>query len=242
MSTSADSLLQVKRDMKKETILFDINETVLNLSALKPKFSDAFSNEGALSLWFSLLLHSSTVCIATKVKTNFAELSGVMLDAVAVRLRVSLTEDVRAELLTSFASLLPHSDIIPALKKLRSHGFRTVAFSNSSLTLISTQMKNAGLEDYFDDIISVEETGSFKPDPDVYKFAAVKLGESVSSLRLVATHDWDTHGALSVGLNAAYIDRSGIPYHPFYRRPDIYATTMESIVDQIIDKSKSKLT
>jgi hypothetical protein len=34
-------------DMKKETILFDIIETVLNLSALKPNFSDAFSNEGA---------------------------------------------------------------------------------------------------------------------------------------------------------------------------------------------------
>jgi 2-haloacid dehalogenase len=49
-------------------------------------------------------------------------------------------------------------------------------------------------------------------------------------LRLVATHDWNTHGVLSVGLNAAFIDRSGIPSHPFYRRPDIYAATMESIV------------
>jgi HAD superfamily hydrolase (TIGR01493 family) len=65
-----------------------------------------------------------------------------------------------------------------------SHG----CFSNSSLTLISTQTKNAELEDYFDDIISVEKTGSFKPDPNVYKFAAEKLGESVSALRLVATH------------------------------------------------------
>jgi 2-haloacid dehalogenase len=56
--------------------------------------------------------------------------------------------------------------------KVRFNSFRTVAFSNSSLTLISTQMKNAGLVDYFDDIISVEETGSFKPDTDVYKFAS----------------------------------------------------------------------
>lgn len=226
--------------MGKETILFDINETVLDLSSLKPKFYDAFGNEGALSLWFSLLLHSSTVCIATKVKVNFAELSGVMLDSVAVRLGVSFTESTRAGLLASFASLPPHSDIIPALNKLRSNGFRTVAFSNSSMNLISTQMKNAGLVDYFDDIISVEETGSFKPDPNAYKFAAEKLGESVGLLRLVATHDWDTHGALSAGLNAAYIDRTGIPYHPFYRRPDIFATTMESIVDKIISTSTEK--
>jgi|GEM_PF-101631 len=229
-----------KMDMGKETILFDINETVLNLSALKPTFAETFCDEGALSLWFSLLLHSSTVCIATNVRTDFAELSGVMLDSLAVRLGVSLTEEIRTELLSLFANLRPHSDIKPALNKLRLNGFRTVAFSNSSLILIKTQIENAGLEAYFDDIISVEEMGSFKPDPNVYKFAADKLGESVGSLRLVATHDWDTHGALSVGFKAAYIDRTGVPYHPLYQRPDIYETSMESIVDQIIFKSSQQ--
>ena len=225
--------------MEKETILFDMNETVLNLSSLNSIFSTVFCYDGALSLWFSSLLHSSTVCVATKVKANFSELSGVMLDSLAVRFGVTLTESTRSELLASFASLLPHSDIKPAIKKLRSNGFRTVAFSNSSLNLILTQIKNAKLVDCFDDIISVEEAGSFKPDPNVYKFAAEKLGESLGSLRLVSTHDWDTHGALSVGLKAAYIDRTGIPYHPFYHRPDISATSMKSIVDQIIDKSKA---
>jgi 2-haloacid dehalogenase len=56
--------------------------------------------------------------------------------------------------------------------KLRSNGFRTVAISNSLFPFISAQMKTVGLVDYFDDILSVEETGSFKPDPDEYKFAA----------------------------------------------------------------------
>ncbi|MDO6749928.1 HAD family hydrolase, partial [Gilvimarinus sp. 1_MG-2023] len=80
---------------------------------------------------------------------------------------ITLTDDLRAELLAGFASLRPHADIKPALATLRSHGFRTVAFSNSSLTLIANQIKNAGLESCFDEIISVEETGSFKPDPAV---------------------------------------------------------------------------
>jgi 2-haloacid dehalogenase len=97
-------------------------------------------------------------------------------------------------------------------------------------------MNNAGLMEYFDEIISVEETGSFKPDPKVYKFAAKKLEQPLESLRLVATHDWDTHGALSVGMKAAYINRSGAIYHPLYRQPDIYSTTMGDIVKQIIEK------
>ena len=54
-------------------------------------------------------------------------------------------------------------------------------------------------------------------------------------LRLVATHDWDTHGALSVGLNAAYIDRTNTPYHPLYLKPAIQSNTMEGIADKIIE-------
>lgn len=220
--------------MKNEIILFDINETVLNLSDLKPAFTHVFGDEGALTLWFSLLLHASTVCIATKVKTNFSELSKTMLDSLAARYHVALTCDNKAKLLNGFANLQPHSDIKPALKTLRSNGFRTIAFSNSSQSLITSQIKNSDLSDYFDDIISVEETGSFKPDINVYKFVAKKLHHPEKSLRLVATHDWDTHGALSAGLNAAYIDRLGVPYNPYYRRPDIFGTSMLSIAEQII--------
>ena len=125
-------------------------------------------------------------------------------------------------------------DIKPALIRLRSAGYRTVAFTNSSLKLVSAQIENAGLSEYFDEIVSVEETGSFKPDPRVYEFVAKRVNRQIEELRLVATHDWDTHGALSAGMQAAYIDRSGAPYHPLYRRPDVHATTMGDVVEQII--------
>jgi len=34
-----------RADMPRDTILFDINETVLDLSSLKPRFKAAFGNE-----------------------------------------------------------------------------------------------------------------------------------------------------------------------------------------------------
>lgn len=225
--------------MKQNIILFDINETVLNLASLKPKFEAAFHHEQALTIWFSQLLHTSTVCISTNVATGFADLASAMLDATAMRFGVRLSQVDKQMLLNSFASLPPHADIKPALKELQDNGFRTVAFSNSSMKLLSAQMENAGLMDYFDDIISVEETGSFKPDPRVYQFAAEKLNSKVDHLRLVATHDWDTHGALSAGLNAAYIDRTGLPYHPLYLKPKIQANNMGEVVEQIITQAGS---
>jgi 2-haloacid dehalogenase len=220
--------------MSRDTILFDINETVLDLGSLKPRFKDAFGDESVTATWFSMLLHTSTVCVLTDTKTNFATLAGTMLDSIAARLGVELADEMRADLLGSFASLPPHTDIKPALIRLRSAGYRTVAFTNSSLKLVSAQIENAGLTEYFDEIVSVEETGSFKPDPRVYEFVAKRVNRPIEELRLVATHDWDTHGALSAGMQAAYVDRSGAPYHPLYRRPDVHATTMGDVVEQII--------
>jgi 2-haloacid dehalogenase len=222
--------------MHRDTILFDINETVLDLSVLKPKFKAAFGDTAVTATWFSMLLHTSTVCILTQVKTNFATLAGVTLDNIAARLGTPLSNARRNDILSSFANLPPHSDIKPALTRLHSAGFRTVDFSNSSLTLIANQIKNSGLSENFDEIVSVEETSSFKPDPKVYEFVAKRLHQPIDALRLVAAHDWDTHGALSAGMNAAYINRSGAIYNPHYRLPDIYATTMENIVEQIITK------
>lgn len=218
----------------RDTILFDINETVLDLRSLRPRFKAAFDDETVTPLWFAMLLHTSTVCAITGVATRFADLAGAALDNIASRRGISLDAAARTEILSGFAALPAHPDIVPALKKLRSAGFRTIAFSNSSLSLVTNQVTNAGLGDHFDDVLSVEETGSFKPDPKVYAFAAERTGRTPAELRLVATHDWDTHGALSAGLIAAYIDRSGAPYGPHYLRPDIEADMMTTIADKII--------
>ena len=147
---------------------------------------------------------------------------------------------MRDEILGEFSSLPPHADVKPALTRLRSADYRTVAFTNSALNLVTSQIENAGLTDYYDDIVSVEETGSFKPDAVVYRFVAKRINRPIGELRLVATHDWDTHGALTAGMHAAYIDRSGAPYHPLYRRPDVYAKTMGDAVEQIIARDGEK--
>lgn len=220
--------------MKRNTVLFDINETVLNLNKLKPKFEQAFGDESALGLWFSTLLHTSTVCAVTGLKTEFSALAGDILDNVAARKGINLPNETRDDILATFASLESHEDIKPALTKLRDNGYETIAFSNSSLALIKKQIENAGLSYYFSKVVSVEETGSFKPDPKVYQFVADLLEQPIDSLRLVATHDWDTHGAMSSGMLAAYIDRAGTPYNPQYLKPSIIENNMNDIVEQII--------
>ncbi len=220
--------------MQAQTILFDINETVLNLESLKPKFNAVFGHDSFTSTWFSMLLHSSTVCLVTGIKTDFASLAKIALEALAAKQKRCLSDEETADILGTFANLTPHADIKSALTKLRKAGFRVAALSNSSQELLTTQIQNAGLESYFDDLISVEAGGTFKPSGKAYEFASHQLATPPDKLRLVATHDWDTHGALSAGLQAAYINRTGAPYNPLFLKPDVIGSTMDEIAELII--------
>ena len=104
--------------MKKPTLLFDINETVLDLSSLKPLFVDLLGTELALPLWFSQLLHSSTVCSATNTQTNFRELANIALEQLAAKLQTNCSAEDRDRALGQLAGLSPHSDVLPAISRL----------------------------------------------------------------------------------------------------------------------------
>lgn len=224
--------------MPTQTILFDINETVLDLSILKPKFRTYFDDESHMSTWFSVLLHSSTVCLVTEASSDFKSLALSALKTVAGRLNKSLTDEDYQDILSTFSCLPAHADIKPALKVLKVAGYQLVALSNSSTALLNAQLSFSELDEYFDNAISVEQAKTFKPSKHAYQFALQQLHIEPTQARLVATHDWDTHGALSAGLKAAFINRSGAPYNSHYLKPDIQTNDMADLVQQIIAKDK----
>ncbi|HIF9170953.1 TPA: haloacid dehalogenase type II [Photobacterium damselae] len=220
--------------MNKDIIIFDINETILNLESLHKIFVDIFDNNLMLSQWFSKLLHTSAVCAITKVETDFFTLASITLDNMFDDNQLELSKFDKKEFLNEFTRLQPYSDVIPALKYLKENGFKLIALSNSSSKLINEQLNNSGVISFFDEIISAEEVTTFKPDPQVYKYAAKRLGVSLNRLRLVATHDWDTHGALSVGMKAAYLSRNDKKYTSVFKKVDIKGSDMMEIAYKIV--------
>ena len=222
----------------RDTILFDINETVLDLTPLEGHFAAVFGDAplGArlAAEWFARLLHASCVAAITEVESHFAELAGIMLDALAARQGVALSSESRAQILGAFATLQPHGDVVAALEYLAAQGYQRVAFTNSSLDLVERQFAASNLDAHFDRIISVEPTGCFKPHPKTYHFAAAELARPIGALRLIAAHDWDTHGALSAGMLGGFLNRHGAAYHPLYRKPDALADDMLSLAKAVV--------
>lgn len=218
-----------------DTVLFDVNETTLDLGPLGPAFERAFGDPLALPEWFGRLLQASAVCALTGVKATFRDLAQAGLERSAALFDRAPSPEARDALLAGFASLSPHPDVAPALERLRSAGYRTAAFSNSSSSLLEQQIRSAGLEDGFDALVSVEEVGSFKPDPAVYQHAARRMDRAPERCWMVAAHDWDVHGAMAAGLLGAYVARPRTPYHPAFRPPTVRGADLLETVDAILE-------
>ncbi|MFQ5921604.1 MAG: haloacid dehalogenase type II [Anaerolineales bacterium] len=216
-------------------ILCDVNETLLDLSALQPHFDRAFGDAVVMQQWFSVLLHSSLVATLADAYQDFGTLAGAALDVVAARQGSDLTEDERGAILGTVRELPPHPDVVPNLERLRAAGFRLATLTNSSQAVVSDQISNAGLSDYFEQLVSVDEVRAFKPAPEPYRMAASKLGVEVEQVRLIAAHDWDVFGALRAGCRAAFIARGGRTYHPLYDKPDVIGPDLNKVTDQILE-------
>jgi 2-haloacid dehalogenase len=214
-------------------LVFDVNETLLDLKALKQPFADAFGDPAPMSEWFVRLLHASLVATLTNTYEDFGSIGRRTLDVVAARGGHDLTPGDREAILGTMRRLPPHPDVPQALDRLKASGFSLFTLTNSSGEMVKAQLEHAGLLAMFDDSFSVESTGRYKPAPEPYLMTAERLGVSPAELRMVAAHDWDVWGATRAGCAAAFVDRAHAPF-AVGEPPDIVGADLLAVADAVI--------
>lgn len=215
-------------------IVFDVNETLLDLKALDPQFEQVFGDAAVRKTWFGQVLRNSLVATITGQYADFGKIAGAALDMTAQLQNVTLGDEDRSTIMGGIRSLPPHDDVIPGLEKLKSAGFRLVTLTNSPPHVVEAQLQNANLAGYFEKSFSVDAIKKFKPDADVYKMTAKELGISTDKIRLVAAHDWDVAGAILAGCAAAFIARPGHVLNPSMPEPDIVGKDLIEVAEKII--------
>jgi 2-haloacid dehalogenase len=75
--------------------------------------------------------------------------------------------------------------------------------------MLTQVVKNAGLDQTFATVISVDAVKIFKPDPRVYQLAPDKLGVARSEIAFVSSNYWDAAGARNFGFHVFWINRAG---------------------------------
>jgi 2-haloacid dehalogenase len=220
-----------------KVIFFDVNETLLDLTAMRSSVGEALGGrDDLLPLWFSTMLHHSLVDSTTGRFHTFGEIGVASLLMVAEIEGIELTKaQAKTAIVTPLRSLPPHPDVRDGLQALKNKGYKLVSLTNSSNQGVYTQFKNADLLSYFDERLSVEDINLYKPDTRTYEWAIEKMGIAAEDAMLVAAHGWDIAGAKQAGWQAAFIARSGKVLYPLAIAPDTVVSGLDELVSQLPD-------
>jgi 2-haloacid dehalogenase len=218
-------------------IVFDVNETLMDLETLRPTFDRIFNDAAAMRLWFANLITYSEALTLSGVYVPFTDIGGAVLRMLAATRGITITTADGAELTDRFATMPPHPEVPAALRRLRDHGFRLFTLTDNTLEISGRQLAHAGVIDVFERRFSVDETVKrHKPAPEAYHSVAVALEVDPGNICLIACHVWDTMGAQSAGWQAGLILREGNAPLPVGPQPDYVGTDLDEIADQLIGK------
>lgn len=148
----------------------------------------------------------------------------------------NLADDQVQQLIDNYSSLPAFPDAVTGLETLQNKGYPLYAFSNGQAHAVDTVLKNAAIRHHFKGIVSVDEIGTFKPDPSVYRHFCEVTGFKAENAWLVSSNGFDVIGAIAIGMKAAWIKRSDtLMLDPWEFPPTAVLSSISSLIDILPD-------
>lgn len=211
-------------------MLFDVNETLSDMSAMSKRFVDVGAPAHLAATWFASLLRDGFALTAAGSTAPFAQLGVGVLHVSLRGLALNRTVDEAVDhIMAGFGELSVHEDVRDGIPALAALGTRLVTLSNGGAAVAQSLFERAGIGEHFERLLSVEDAGVWKPAPGSYAYAAQECGVEPMDMMLVAVHPWDIDGAHRAGLGTAWINRSGATYPDYFTGPTLEATSVSHL-------------
>jgi len=151
--------------------------------------------------------------------TPYRQIGHRAVSYVMDRCKIAYSQDEVRWLVAEIERLKPFPDVVAALEKLRSAGYKLAILSNGDPDMLRAAGPHIGFA--FDHVISAAQAGYFKPHWKTYATAAELMGLDRSSILFVANHAFDCIGAKAFGMRTAFIDRRKRPFGETPHQPDL---------------------
>jgi 2-haloacid dehalogenase len=226
--------------IKLPLVVFDVNETLLDLETVAPVFERIFDDKAAMRFWFANLIQYSVALTVAGQYVPFTEIGAAVMKMLADTRGIKIKDTDEKELTDRFSTMPPHSEVPAALRKLRDAGFRLFTLTDNLLEVQTRQLEHGGIVDLFERRFSADGVKHHKPSRQSYAYVERELGVEPSQLCLVACHTWDTLGAVAAGWEGALIRRAGNDVLSVGPQPHIIGDDLDDVADELIARHGAK--
>jgi 2-haloacid dehalogenase len=225
LATSADAAPRFKAVAFDYFVIFNANSVV-------PVVEKEFPGKGAefTTAWRARQFDYGFLRSITSRQEDFFKVTEDALVYTAEAMHLPLPPDKRARLLNAYLTLEPWPDTVAALKKLRAAGVRIITIANFSSHMLRANAEHAGIVDLFDELLSTEFNGSYKPEPRAYALGMERLGLKKEEIAFAAFGGWDAYGAKSFGYPTYWVNRFKLPMEKLGLEPDASSNDMAGLL------------
>ena len=205
------------------TLGFDIYGTLIDPYGVTAKLADYTDQSAEFArIWRDKQLEYTFKRGLMRRYENFAVCTRNALDYTDTLLNTALSDDAKQALMETYRVLPAFDDVVGSLKVSKDAGFRLFGFSNGLQSSVEGLLEHAGISQYFEGVISVDDIKTFKPNPDVYHHFIKKTGAEAENAWLVSSNPFDVQGAINIGMKAAWLQRShNVVFDPWGIEPTI---------------------
>ena len=211
-------------------IVFDVNETLSDMSPLAEKFETVGLLPHEREAWFAGLLRDGFSLTSVGENPDFAQLAA---ESLRLRLRGRCREEDLDQhvdtVMRAFGELGVHPDVVAGIRSLRSARIRLVTLSNGSTSVAEGLLERAGITDEFEKLMSVAEGPAWKPAAESYRRALDVCGVPAAEAMLVAVHPWDIDGAARAGLRTGWLRRGAAGYPSYFRAAEVEVADLQEL-------------
>lgn len=219
----------LNKPFKAQTLAFDVYGTLFDTAGLYMALEKLINEQAALFIntWRGKQLEYSFRRGLMQNYVDFETCTRQSLEYTCSQLSIDLSKYQKDKLMQEWDILPAFPDVKEGLNQLKESKCRMFAFSNGKAENVQRLLQNAGLENYFAGVVSVDDIKSYKPDPAVYTYFLSQTKSRVSESWLISSNSFDVIGAISNGIRSVWIRRTpDAIFDPWEIKPTAVAETI----------------
>ena len=209
-----------------KAIIFDAYGTLFDVNSAAEKCKDKIGDkwESFANYWRTTQLEYTWLRSLMGRHKDFWQITQDSLDKSMKVFKID--SSMRNELLNLYKVLSPFKEVPETLRSLKEKKYKLAILSNGTPQLLNELVKNNKLENFFDEVFSVEHVGIYKPDSKVYDIPIKKYQIEKNEVAFLSSNTWDVSGGGNYGYKAIWVNRNksifdNLDYRPNYEIRDL---------------------
>ena len=217
--------------MKIKSVVFDAYGTLFDVNSAAEKCKDKIGDrwEEFANFWRTTQLEYTWLRSLMKRHRNFWEITEDSLDK-SMKI-FNIDKSMRNELLNLYKILSPYPEVKQVLNNLKKRKFKLAILSNGTPALLRELVTSNGLNNFFDDLFSIEEVKVYKPHSKVYEIPVKKYDLKADEIFFLSANTWDVSGGGNFGYNSIWVNRNKSVFDILDYKPKNEINNLSQLLD-----------